>query len=213
MHYREDLRNKMSEWGGGQGGSGFACQLCDFTTSTKDALTTHAGYKHSLFVDFMPSHMKSIFLEIAKTVGENTEETAADKTIEDPDADEFKCPKCKLNFDTQLLLASHMTNTNCLPINNKVVRCLLCDFEVGSALQYKCHLLVHYHPNVEAEVKETFKEVEGICKDCDPNGKPMDFADFTRHLALDHDKIISVVSSEVRSHLSLSFPGSDAIIR
>merc|ERR1711902_487318 len=38
------------------------------------------------------------------------------------------------------------------------------------------------------------------------------FSDFARHLALDHDKIINVVSPEVRNHLSLAFPGSDAII-
>ena len=79
-------------------------------------------------------------------------------------------------------------------------------------LQYKCHLMVHYHTNVESQVKEVFDQVGGVCKDCDPNGRPMDFTDYARHLALDHDKIINVVSPEVRNHLSLNFPGSDAII-
>jgi len=57
-----------------------------------------------------------------------------------------------------------------------------------------------------------FEQVGGVCKDCDPNGRPMDFTDYARHLALDHDNIINVVSPEVRNHLSLTFPGSDAII-
>lgn len=132
----------------------------------------------------------------------------------------FTCPKCKEDFTTQVLLASHMTNTNCnapkieIAENSEVSpKCLLCDFEVGSFLQYKCHLLVHYDTNVENQVKELFKELNGICKDCDPNGNPMEFADFTRHLALDHDRIIDVLTPEVRLHLSSTFPGSDAIIR
>ena len=106
-----------------------------------------------------------------------------------------------------------MTNTNCHPASLSAVRCLLCDIEVGSVLQYKCHLMVHYQSNVEKEVAELFKQVEGICRDCDPNGRPMEFIDFTRHLALDHDRIIGVVSPEVRTHLSLAFPNAETIIR
>ena len=243
MHYREDIRNRVSEWGGGLGGSGFACQLCDFTTLTKDSLVTHAGYKHALFTDFMTQPQREAFYEVVKQIDEKTEgwvNKPVKKTVKKPvpekpvtekpvpekpvperrvmekrvpDNPDFSCPKCKIDFGSQYLLASHMTNTNCLPVFNSVVRCLLCDFEVGSVLQYKCHLMVHFRVNVEDEVRDTFKEVSGICKECDPNGKPMEFQDFASHLALDHDRIINVVSHEIRNHLSQAFPGSDAIIR
>ena len=177
----------------------------------------------------MPENLKEAFFEVVKQIGEkvstepkNPDMKKKQPEVPKPDIDpepepeksDFSCPKCKTNFTCQLDLASHMTNTNCLPVSNlgTIVKCLLCDFEVGSVLQYKCHLMVHYATNVENEVKETFEKVKGVCKECDPNGRPMEFQDFASHLALDHDKIINVVASDVRTHLSLAFPGSDAII-
>ena len=86
------------------------------------------------------------------------------------------------------------------------------EFQVGSVLQYKCHLLVHYQSQVEKDVEDLFKEVKGLCKECN-DLRPMDFADFTRHFALDHDRIYNVVSAQVKNHLTIAFPGSDVIMR
>ena len=71
--FRNKLKEKVADWGGGLGGSGFACRLCEFVTLTKDSLVTHAGYKHALFVQFMPENIQKDFLEVAKSCGENTE--------------------------------------------------------------------------------------------------------------------------------------------
>ena len=71
--------------------------------------------------------------------------------------------------------------------------------------------MVHYQNQVEKEVEDLFKEVKGLCKECN-DSRPMDFADFARHFALDHDRIYNVVSAEIKTHLSVAFPGSDAII-
>ena len=59
---------------------------------------------------------------------------AAEEEIE-----EFSCQKCKSKFESQLELASHMTNINCNPV--MTARCLLCDIEVGSLILYKSHLV------------------------------------------------------------------------
>ncbi len=214
MHYRENIREKVTSWGGGLAGAGYPCQLCDFKAGTKDSLVTHAGYKHALFVEFLSEEGKKSFFEIVDRIGDKSELNKKGASI----SSTIPCPKCNVSFGSQLELASHMTNVNCqAPSNNQVtssvLKCLLCDFEVGSALLYKCHLLVHYHEDVEKEVAGSFKENQGICKDCDPDGQPMELADFARHFAVDHDRIFNFASLEVRNHLSSVFPGSDAIIR
>ena len=71
--------------------------------------------------------------------------------------------------------------------------------------------MVHYQSQVEKEVEDLFKEVKGLCKECN-DSRPMEFADFARHFALDHDRIYNVVSADIKRHLSVAFPGSDAII-
>jgi len=114
-------------------------------------------------------------------------------------------------FDNQLTLPSQMTNINCKLATPNPTKCLECDFQVGSVLQYKCHLLVHYQSQVEKDVEDLFKEVKGLCKECN-DLRPMDFADFTRHFALDHDRIYNVVSAQVKNHLTIAFPGSDVIM-
>ena len=53
--------------------------------------------------------------------------------------EEYSCQKCKSKFNSQLELASHMTNINCNPV--MTARCLLCDIEVGSLILYKSHLV------------------------------------------------------------------------
>ena len=50
-----------------------------------------------------------------------------------------------------------------------------------------------------------FKNDEGCCKQCHP-GKPMELQDFIKHWAVDHDNLLKVISSEVKTHLNLVFP-------
>ena len=209
FNFREKLREKVNGWGGGLGGSGFACRHCEFVTLTKDSLVTHAGYKHALFVQFMPKEIQVDFLEVAKRFGEKTDLWELEENVGGSDE---KVDQDTEN-DSQLTLASPMTNTNCLDLETpSPTKCLECDFQVGSVLQYKCHLLVHYQSQVEKEVEALFKEVNGLCKECN-DLRPMDFADFTRHFALDHDRIYNVVSAQVKNHLTIAFPGSDVIMR
>eukprot|EP00093_Oithona_nana_P006668 06668.XXX_225544_223765_1 [CDS] Oithona nana genome sequencing. len=215
MHYRNKLKEKVADWGGGLGGSGFACRLCEFVTLTKDSLVTHAGYKHALFVQFMPENIQKDFLEVAKSCGENTESWDLGNNESRGDNDqkekEEENEKEENVFDNQLTLPSQMTNINCKLATPNPTKCLECDFQVGSVLQYKCHLLVHYQSQVEKDVEDLFKEVKGLCKECN-DLRPMDFADFTRHFALDHDRIYNVVSAQVKNHLTIAFPGSDVIM-
>lgn len=209
MHFRSNLKEKVNSWGGGIGGSGYGCRLCDFVANNRDSLVTHAGYKHALFVEFMPPDMRLEFYENALKYGEKTELWAEHNDSQA--ANRYTCRKCKKDFDNQLSLASHMTNTNCQTVI--AVRCLLCDIEVGSVMQYKNHLLVHYQTNVENEVIGLFKELGGCCKSCHPDGSRMEFQDFTRHFALEHDKLRNVLTPEVKTHLSLAFPNTSSMIR
>ena len=61
---------QVTNWGGGLGGSGFACRLCQFVAATFDSLVTHSGYKHSLFYEFMSEDMQKEYRDIADKVGE-----------------------------------------------------------------------------------------------------------------------------------------------
>ena len=119
------------------------------------------------------------------------------------EVEQFSCPKCKSEFNSQYELASHMTNVNCTPV--LTTRCLLCDIEVGSLILYKSHLVAHYYNPLENEVLSMFKNDEGCCKQCHP-GKPMELQDFIKHWAVDHDNLLKVISSEVKTHLNLVFP-------
>ena len=133
----------MADWGGGLGGSGFACRLCEFVTLTKDSLVTHAGYKHALFVQFMPENIQKDFLEVAKSCGENTdswdlgnntENGKEEKEKEENEKEEEE----KTVFDNQLTLPSQMTNINCSLETPSPTKCLECDFQVSlSQLNYR----------------------------------------------------------------------------
>ena len=70
MHFRQKLKEKVSNWGGGLGGSGFACRLCEFVAATSDSLVTHAGYKHSLFYEYMSEDMQKEFKVWADMAGD-----------------------------------------------------------------------------------------------------------------------------------------------
>ena len=88
-------------------------------------------------------------------------------------------------------------------------KCHLCDMEIESQILYKSHLVVHYYSPLENAIKDIFKSDEGICKQCnDPGGKPMELNEFIKHWAVDHDNILNVISSEVKTHFNLVFPDS-----
>ena len=57
-------------WGGGLGGTGFACRICHFVAKNLESLVTHTGYKHSLFYEFMSEDMQKEYRDIADKVGE-----------------------------------------------------------------------------------------------------------------------------------------------
>ena len=124
----------MADWGGGLGGSGFACRLCEFVTLTKDSLVTHAGYKHALFVQFMPENIQKDFLEVAKSCGENTESWDLGnntENVEEKEKENEKEEEEKTVFDNQLTLPSQMTNINCSLETPSPTKCLECDFQVS----------------------------------------------------------------------------------
>ena len=133
----------MADWGGGLGGSGFACRLCEFVTLTKDSLVTHAGYKHALFVQFMPENIQKDFLEVAKSCGENTESWDLGNNTENREEEKEKEENEKEEeektvFDNQLTLPSQMTNINCSLETPSPTKCLECDFQVSlSQLNYR----------------------------------------------------------------------------
>ena len=131
----------MADWGGGLGGSGFACRLCEFVTLTKDSLVTHAGYKHALFVQFMPENIQKDFLEVAKSCGENTESWDLGnntENVEEKEKENEKEEEEKTVFDNQLTLPSQMTNINCSLETPSPTKCLECDFQVSlSQLNYR----------------------------------------------------------------------------
>ena len=85
-------------------------------------------------------------------------------------------------------------------------KCLLCDIEIGSQILYKSHLVAHYYTPLENAVRDIFKLDEGICKQCskDPGDKPMELNEFIKHWAVDHDNILNVISSEVKTHFNLA---------
>ena len=70
-------------------------------------------------------------------------------------------------------------------------------------------ILAHYYTPIEIEVMGIFKEDQGSCKHCHP-GKPMELPEFIKHWAVDHDNLLNVISSEVRTHLSLVFPDTNS---
>ena len=132
---------------------------------------------------------------------------AEEEPAEVEEEEDFSCPKCKSTFTTQLELASHMTNVNCK------TKCQICDFEVESKILYKCHLAAHYFTQLENAVKDIFRENEGICQQCNNdhpggNNKPLELNEFIKHWAVDHDNILNVISSEVKTHFNLVFPNS-----
>ena len=131
----------MADWGGGLGGSGFACRLCEFVTLTKDSLVTHAGYKHALFVQFMPENIQKDFLEVAKSCGENTDSWDLGnntENVEEKEKENEKEEEEKTVFDNQLTLPSQMTNINCSLETPSPTKCLECDFQVSlSQLNYR----------------------------------------------------------------------------
>ena len=82
--------------------------------------------------------------------------------------------------------------------------------EIGSHTLYKSHLVAHYYTPLENAVRDIFKLDEGICQQCskDPGEKPMELNEFIKHWAVDHDNILNVISSEVKTHFNLVFPNS-----
>ena len=70
MHYRDDLKSKVSDWPGGLGGTGFTCNLCDFVAQSQDSLVTHAGYKHALFLAYMSIDQRIEFYQMASRAKE-----------------------------------------------------------------------------------------------------------------------------------------------
>ena len=71
MHFRQKIKEQVSSWGGGLGGSGYVCQICNYVASSVDSLATHAGYKHSLFYGYMSEEMQKEYKEVADKVGES----------------------------------------------------------------------------------------------------------------------------------------------
>ena len=61
---------QVLNWGGGLGGTGFACRICHFVAKNLESLVTHTGYKHSLFYEFMSEDMQKEYRDIADKVGE-----------------------------------------------------------------------------------------------------------------------------------------------
>ena len=85
--------------------------------------------------------------------------------------------------------------------------------EIGSHMLYKSHLVAHYFAPLENAVKDIFRENEGICQQCNNdhpggNNKPLELNEFIKHWAVDHDNILNVISSEVKTHFNLVFPNS-----
>ena len=70
VHFRQKIKEQVSSWGGGLGGSGYVCQICNYVASSVDSLATHAGYKHSLFYGYMSEEMQKEYKEVADKVGE-----------------------------------------------------------------------------------------------------------------------------------------------
>ena len=124
------MRIRIEDWGGGLGGSGYACRLCDFVTVNKDSLVTHAGYKHALFVQFMPENIKENFIEIAKSFGEKTDLWADFDATEEVTKKSDSKAAIEAEADNQLTLASNMTNTNHCETPS-LTKCLECDFQVS----------------------------------------------------------------------------------
>ena len=146
--YREKLKEKVADWGGGLGGSGFACRLCEFVTLTKDSLVTHAGYKHALFVQFMPENIQKDFLEVAKSCGENTESWDLGNNTENREEmkekeENEKEEEEKTVFDNQLTLPSQMTKINCSLETPSPTKCLECDFQVSFSIM-NFRLIIDY---------------------------------------------------------------------
>ena len=71
MHFRQKIKEQVSSWGGGLGGSGYVCQICNYVASSVDSLATHAGYMHSLFYGHMSEEMQKEYKEVADKVGES----------------------------------------------------------------------------------------------------------------------------------------------
>lgn len=203
MHYRDQLREKVNDCAGGLGGTGFTCRQCEFVSATKDSLVTHIGYKHAMFVEFLPEAVRLEFFEFAKTAGEK----AGLPPPTNSNNATFKCPGCDEAFESQVKLASHMTNVNCRSKRSNP-KCLLCRAEVGSLLQYKCHLMGHFQTQLEAALSSQFKLSNGRCPDC-RDDKEMPFAPYIRHAALEHDKIFEYLPEDVKKNMVESFECSD----
>ena len=203
----------------------FICRLCDFRAVSGDALAVHNGTKHAQFLDLMPDDVANAYRDFAnrKSAGKKRpfEEipngVARQPSIED---EKFSCPSCSAEFDQRHKLAHHMTNINCRPTPTRKstrpatsggpVRCKVCDEEVGSFLQYKCHLFGHFERQLAEDWSEKFKASGGKCVECgssdiavaaDEDGRSM----FVRHLAIDHDKIFDMLSVEIRQHMRIAF--------
>ncbi len=99
-----------------------------------------------------------------------------------------------------------MTNTNCDVIKSK---CIVCSVPVGSKLQYKCHLFDnHSTSNMEADLKVVFDKAEGKCSLCERD--KMDLEVFSKHLMLDHDKVLDYMAPGVKEHVLSNFESSQA---
>ena len=71
MHFRQKIKEQVSSWGGGLGGSGYVCQICNYVASSVESLATHAGYMHSLFYGHMSEEMQKEYNEVADKFGES----------------------------------------------------------------------------------------------------------------------------------------------
>ena len=200
----------------------FNCTSCDHRAMTPDALASHNGTKHSLFVEFMPPDIAEKFREFSRekanskkgrTAGEADSDeaavvaAAAAAALAPRNGDEkYSCSTCLANFESNLHLAHHMTNVNCSkPPSRKSsrqnsdgpVRCKICQDEVGSFLQYKCHLLVHFEALLNRDWALRYEADSGKCLECGGSDNIVPGAEmgeegkssFVRHMALDHDKV------------------------
>ena len=91
-----------------------------------------------------------------------------------------------------------MTNTNC---DADKSRCIVCNVPVGSKLQYKVHIFDnHQDSKMETDLKERFQKLTGKCDICEQEIGESEV--YSRHIMLDHDKILDYIPPAVKNHFT-----------
>jgi hypothetical protein len=211
------------------------CQLCDFRAVSRDALAIHNGTKHAHFVEFMPDDIADKYRAFAQQKAANKKRPGGDPfeanggILHVPEivaassngGEKFSCPTCHSEFGAHHQLANHMTNINCKSPGRKSsrhnsggpVKCKICQEEVGSFLQYKCHLLVHFEQKLNQDYVSKYEADSGKCLECGCSDNIVPGAEmgeegrssFVRHMALDHDKIFDYLDRDLRRHMRTAF--------